>query len=203
MKTIETYLPIFSGFYGSWYESDLEHKEEMELEYYQDNYCEDIEYDDLDFDYEDFYSQCAEGIFYGVFDELVSRDLIKDMTFEKLSSPKYYNFANDSIYVTITLQDKNVSAIMSYLNGYIEDFTEYIKDNYTSRDGFISSYSNDVQEWLCEESLEHSHKLGSILNFILTNDGYNEEELFDYVMEYHSPMLSIKNDINDLILHYE
>jgi hypothetical protein len=44
---------------------------------------------------------------------------------------------------------------------------------YTSRDGFISSYSNDVNEWL-EDWKEDQHKVGSILSFICTNEQMEE-----------------------------
>lgn len=198
MKTIETYLPVFSGFYGSWFETEAENQSMSLCEHYQDEYSEDIPYDDIEFDYKQFYEDCAEGIYFEIHDELVSRDLVKKMDFERIVSPKYYNFENDSIYVTIHLADKNVSAIMNYLNKYREDFKEYIEEKYSSRSGFISRYSNDVQDWLCEECLEHSHKLGSILEFILTNDGYDESYLFYNMMESYQPRLEATN-IDELV----
>lgn len=203
MKTIETYLPVFSGFYGGYFESQADSLAEMEYEYYRDTYCEDLEFDDLEFDYKSFYNECAECMVFEVRDELVSLGFVSDIDYQKISSPKYYNFSNDSINVAIKLKDDNITNIMNYLNENIEEFAEYLKGKYTSCDGFISSYSNDVNDWLNPEALEHSHKLGSILDFILENEGLEEVELFFRVMEVYSPILEIKNDVEQLIKIYE
>lgn len=203
MKTIETYLPVFSGFYGGYFESEADYQAENEYEYFKDTYYEDLDFDDLEFDYKSFYNECAECMVFEVRDELVSLGFVSDIDYQKISSPKYYNFVNDSIYVSIKLKDENVTNIMNYLSVWTEEFTEYIKGKYTSRDGFISSYSNSIEDWLNTESLEHPHKLGSILDFILENEGFEESELTFRVMETYSPILEIKNDINELIKSYE
>lgn len=203
MKTIETYLPVFSGFYGGYFESEADYQAENEYEYFKDTYYEDLDFDDLDFDYQSFYNECAECMVFEVRDELVSLGFVSDIDYQRINSPKYYNFANDSIYVAIKLKDENITNIMNYLSVWTEEFAEYIKGKYTSRDGFISSYSNSIEDWLNTESLEHPHKLGSILDFILENEGFEESELHFRVMETYSPILEIKNDINELIKSYE
>ena len=203
MKTIETYLPVFSGFYGGYFESQADSLAEIEYEYYRDTYCEDLEFDDLEFDYKSFYNDCAECMVFEVRDELVSLGFVSDIDYQNISSPKYYNFSNDSINVAIKLKDENITKIMNYLNENTEEFAEYLKGKYTSCDGFISSYSNDVNEWLNPESLEHSHKLGSILDFILANEGFEEVDFFFRVFEGYSLILEITNDIDELIKSYE
>lgn len=203
MKTIETYLPVFSGFYNSYYESQAYSLAEMEYEYFKDIYCNDLDFDDLEFDYTSFYTECAICMVYEVRDELVSLGFVSDIDYQKISSPKYYNFSNDSINVSIKLNDEKITNIMNYLNENTEDFAEYLKGKYTSRDGFISSYSNSIEDWLNTESLEHPHKLGSILDFILENEGFEESELFFRVMDTYSPTLEITNDINEIIKSYE
>lgn len=203
MKTIETYLPVFSGFYCGYFESHVDYLAEMEYEYYKENYCNDLDFDDLDFDYQSFYNDCAECMVFEVRDELVSLGFVSDIDYQRINSPKYYNFANDSIYVEVKLKDNNITNIMNYLNENTEEFSEYLKSKYTSCDGFISSYSNEVEDWLTPISLEHTHKLGSILDFILENEEFDESELTFRVMEIYSPTLKIKNDIEQLISSYE
>lgn len=203
MKTIETYLPVFSGFYNGYFESEADFQSENEYEYYKDIYCEDLDFDDLEFDYQLFYNECAICMVYEVRDELVSLGFVSDIDYQKISSPKYYNFANDSIYVAIKLNDEKITNIMNYLNENKEEFAKYLKSKYTSCDGFISSYSNSIEDWLNTESLEHPHKLGSILDFILENEGFEESELHLRVMETYAPVLEIKNDIEELIKSYE
>ena len=203
MKTIKTYLPVFSGFYNSYYESQADSLAEIEYEYFKDIYCEDLDFDDLEFDYKSFYNECAECMVFEVRDELVSLGFVSDIDYQKIISPKYYNFSNDSINVAIKLKDENITNIMNYLFVWTEEFAEYLKRKYTSRDGFISSYSNSIEDWLNTESLEHPHKLGSILNFILENEGFEESELFFRVMDIYGPTLEMTNDINEIIKSYE
>lgn len=203
MKTIETYLPVFSGFYCGYFESEADYQAQNEYSYYKDEYCDNLDFDDLDFDYQSFYNECAECMVFEVRDELVSLGFVSDIDYQRINSPKYYNFANDSIYIEVKLKDDNITNIMNYLNVWRVEFTEYLKGKYTSRDGFISSYSNSIEDWLNTESLEHPHKLGSILDFILENEGFEESELTFRVIETYSPILEIKNDVEQLISSYE
>lgn len=62
------------------------------------------------------------------------------LTFIKLISPKYYNFETDVIIADIEVDD----LIELYAKN---DIKQYIIDNFTSYDGFISFYSNDVHQW--------------------------------------------------------
>ena len=54
-KNIETYLPLFTGFYEGIYEPD----EDMEIEYINelrsDKKLKPINYDDCEFNYDDYY----------------------------------------------------------------------------------------------------------------------------------------------------
>ena len=65
------------------------------------------------------------------------------------------------------------------LNAKKETFKEYIKERYTSRDGFISHYSNNAEDWITRESFKDSHKLGQILNFLLLESGFGVLELYE------------------------
>jgi hypothetical protein len=65
---------------------------------------------------------------------------------------------------------------MKYLKANFEAFTKYIKERYTSRDGFISFHSNYAPDWLVDWD---GHKVGSILNFICLNEGFEEPNYFD------------------------
>lgn len=169
-EKIGSYLPIFSGFYNTIFQAD----EEMVIEH-------PYKYDDYDFDYEGYQQDVAKECVKQVEEWLEDFDI--KVKFEELISPREYNFSNDSINVEYALGKDSMKKILDYLEENKEAFSEYIKKRYTSRSGFISSYSNDANEWikdLKDESSLH-HKLGSVLEFILENEGHDEHDLYDAI----------------------
>jgi len=174
---VETYLPVFSGFYGTIWEPN----EDSEIEYINEERerkgLEPVDFDAIDFDYSGYREHAAKQITYAVEDHL--KDFVKSIKFQELRSPREYNFANDSINVEITLTQKNVKVIRDFLKTNKEAFANYLRDTYTSRSGFISFYPNYI-EGFCgdlKEALQDKHKLGSILNFIAFFEDGNETEL--------------------------
>jgi hypothetical protein len=164
---IEGYLPVFTGFYNTIFEPN----EEM---YIEDGY----DYDDYDFDYKKYYEDMGEACSDAIEEQL--EDFEIKINFQEVVSPKAYNFSNDSFNVEYTVTPKSIAKITSYLKANKEAFDKYLKDNYTSRSGFMSSYSNDADDWF--EDLKNAKKLehifGSILGFILQNEGYDQEKLY-------------------------
>jgi hypothetical protein len=161
-----TYLPLFSGFYGSiWSEPCFD----MEDEYY--NIPKDMSFDDF-VDWKSYYNDIAKK--YCDFVEGSLSDFVSRIDFQSIESPKYYNFSNDSINCEIEFNDSLVD--------------QYILDNYTSRDGFISFYENDASNWL-DGWKEDSHKVGSILDFICINEEIEEPYFFEdmHISQYYLP----------------
>ena len=67
-------------------------------------------------------------------------DLIESILFESLVSPQFYNHGNDYINCEVSLSSRE--GLDDYLFSENADaFAQYLKVRYTSRDGFISSYS--------------------------------------------------------------
>ncbi len=170
---IQTYLPVFTGFYESLFDLDT------------DNFCEehDCSYDDLEIDYNAYHLAVSKQLCKVVGDYM--SDFIGTIKFESLKSPKYYNFENDSINVLIGPIKENIS---NYIYEHKEEFCKYLKENYSSCDGFISHHSNSFDEW---EQLTknfrsfkvHTHYLGSILEFIAQNEEITEGSIYYDVME--------------------
>ncbi len=190
-KTYDTFLPIFSGFYNTiWDESDNWMEYELnDEECFREHYPE---FDGIPFDFirDNFWDiiDCRKG-FEGVVDYIVSvfprwfngevgSDIIKNVTFQKIVSPREYNFYNDSADVSIEV---DTDLIAKYLEENGHAFSEYLKKRYTSRDGFISHYSNDISEW-AEDTNDfydfsaNGHYLGAILEFI-ANDSIDDAEM--------------------------
>jgi hypothetical protein len=161
MKT-KTYLPLFSGFYNShWDDIDFDGEEE----YF--NIPEDKDFWEF-VDWDKYHNHIAKEMCNEV--QYLLSDFVSDIEFEKIVSPKYYNFSDDSINCEITFDEEKVT---DYLINNFEEFSKYIRDNYTSRDGFISSYENNASEWL-HEWQDDSHKVGSVLQFICENEQMEE-----------------------------
>ena len=159
MKTIKTYLPLFSGFYGTLFEPQFE-AEEFDNEQYQN----------------DVAKECCNFI-------AENCEFIKSIKFEAVVSPKFYNFGNDSINIIVNL---NRVAFKRYLNDNRVALDKYLKERYTSCSGFISHYGNSFEEWKEETSnfkeLDN-HYLGSLLDFYFLNEGIEEETMYYYVSE--------------------
>lgn len=174
-KAIETFLPIFSGYYSNSY-WDTSQQEEDELnEVNQQREAKgwkEVTWNELKFNYQEHQEELSKAITDAV--EELMEEYVESITFQKLVSPKFYNFTNDSINVEIV---PKVEAIENYLKDNAENFEKYLKEKYTSRDGFSSSYPNNNKEYMQGNPLEDKHKLGSILDFIAQNDEITEYEV--------------------------
>ena len=175
-----TYLPLFSGFYGSFWSEPCFDGEE---DYY--NIPEDKCFEDF-IDWSSYYRDIAKK--YCEYVEEVLSDFTSDIKFECIDSPNYYNFSNDSINCEIEFND---SLVDQYILDNYDEFSQYIRDKYTSRDGFISFYENDAPQWL-DGWKEDSHKVGSILNFICINEEIEEPYYFDdlHISMYYTDEIS-------------
>jgi len=162
MKTIKTYLPVFTGFYGSYFLEPVidEEDEGKEIDWSS-------------------YMKALSKAFCDVVEYELS-DFVSMIKFEELISPRFYNYTNDSINVEIDVYQTKVN---EYIKKNIVQFAKYLKDNYTSCDGFISSYSTDVYDWL--DWSEDKHKTGSVLQFICENEGITEDCLYDCGVSYY------------------
>jgi hypothetical protein len=191
-KNIESFLPVFNGFYGTHFEPD----EESTIE-------SPYTWDDYEFDYVGYRTNvslaCCDAIENKLNDIGIKGVTIK---YQNLSSPREYNFANDSINVKYKLTDTAVKAINSYLIDNKEAFTTYIKNRYTSRDGFMSWHSNDANDWLNDklsDKKELSHAFGAVLEFIFENEGYEAYNLYEDITDIGDVWLNgwLKEGVTD------
>lgn len=181
MKTqnIKTYLPVFSGFYHGYFEED------REIEYFIWHHNDEpqdkeriLTWDDIEFDYNTYQDEVAKFMCKFVAYELQDFGVLS-IEFEQLRSPKYYNYDNDTIDCIIKIEPKK---IQEYIKKHEDEFSKYIKENYTSRDGFISYYSCEFWDWawITKEFTDfencHVHYLGSILQFICQNEEITESQ---------------------------
>lgn len=105
---------------------------------YANRYCE-VFFDELD-----------NKLPYGVKIPFIASDV-------EVSRPAFYNFVTDRIFCKVDLKD----LLELYKLTDKEKLAQTIKDEFTSRDGFISHYSNDInnEEWSDPENFDHNQWL--------------------------------------------
>lgn len=148
MKYINDSTDIFMGYY----ESGIAAETVLEKLNYDSNELQENEY-------YDFYDDDKGNYTYGQYEQAVakdcvanllnntvqgSNDIIKDMQFVALHSPREYNFSTDKLEIEITVDwDK----LRVYIQENCGAFNEYLHDNYTSRSGFVSFIPNNYNEF--------------------------------------------------------
>ncbi len=153
----ETFCPLFPGFYDTIYEAD----ETNEIYSHNQEHDTDLTWDDFEWDYEDYQDRVARA-FVERFEREFHDIFPMEVTFQKVNSPKYYNFSNDTIYIEVEM---NFLKFMVLVNEKKENIKQYIKDNYTSRSGFISHHSNDVEDWCNPDYIMErpGHRVGALM----------------------------------------
>lgn len=193
---VDTWLPLFPGFYGTLWEPD--HIEEYELEYINEwrerepfVSSEPISWDDVDWNWKEYMERVSKDAVLSIQHALKEEGFIESLEFQELRSPREYNFDNDSIDILAVLTSKNIVNIINAIENNFNDWSKYLKDCYTSCDGFMSFCSNDPADWIIADCIEDSHKLGSILQFlVITVCDYTENDLYEdttrdnYWLEY-------------------
>lgn len=193
MKSVQSYLPLFSGFYCTIWDSDsLEDNEIYSINYEREsNGKGEIEFDKIQFDFKEYKTQVSCYLIEKIKTYLSENNFINDIVFEEIISPKFYNYSNDSINVTYKLSKDNIDNINKFLIEKIDDFKDYINKNYSSYDGFVSFHSNDAIEWVIDNNLlTDKHKLGSVLGFICELE-FNEDDL--YMDSDNTTYMPVKN----------
>lgn len=85
------------------------------------------------------------------------------LAFESLKSPKYYNYETDRIFAHVPAYTARRLFKMSRENGHAA-LAEIIERDFTSRDGFASHYSNDVEAWLEKPLMQWDHnEIGTLI----------------------------------------
>lgn len=208
-QKIETWLPIFPGFYETWFKPD----EEPEIDHINEERAkiglDPIDWDAGDWDYEEYHNGVAKECCDFVFERLREQypDLVKSLTFQKVNSPAYYNFENDGIDIEIEIDlNKLVDMLVDQMheeNPYSKLFPDYIEDRYTRRDGFIPYYSNQAIDWvdhLIEE--KPGHCVGSCLQFLMLAlygigedarqaEYYAIEDMYEYCTDHDAHPASV------------
>jgi len=191
-QIFETTIP-FQGFYCSIHDQEIDSTIECELEYYIDekdysesdveSWRDSIEYQKIFLAYSNQYV------------DFVNSELgLASLKFKELESPREYNFMTDRISYTASYDDVKKLYDL-YINS--DMFVWVLKDQFTSYDGFMSYYSNDVTEWKKKPlSAWDLNEIGSLLLCHWKELDIDEIDSLDYNMCPMSEIIS--NELPDI-----
>jgi len=160
-------VPFFPGFYGTMLDTDNNYTEECE--YLQGTYQEEgfeITDDDIEFNYDGYKKNVAED-FVNALADILPKDIVKSLQYESISSPRYYNFANDKVYANIELVDDWYERMENFIERHKTWFISRLREDWTSRDGFHSFMENSVPEWLKMLCDGDERYIGTTLGYML------------------------------------
>lgn len=194
---IKSWMPGFPGFYNTVFEPDLNQETDSMIE--SGELPEDGDVGDVlagwkNACYESAVAKCICELMPGYFPK---ESGILKCELERVVSPKEYNFVNDSANVTFEI-DMVLFApwLRGYLVAHAEEWRRHLLTHYKSRDGFISYYPHDADEWQpfidamlddteppatgswYDNAIPESHMLGRILEFVLEQEHESGEPAY-------------------------
>ena len=180
MKTIqlEINFPLFKGFYNSY----LDLSENIEVGEGESYSMTEEQFDNIDWNST---NENVSKFYLNYFKDELS-DFFKSigvlsLEFIKVDSPKYYNYSTDKLVCNIEI-DKNV--FVYELRKYnFEVWEQFLKDNFTSYDGFISFYPNNTMEW------------DELINEKIEDDNVIIETLLKFYLEQNEEFYKIKENL--------
>lgn len=182
---------LFEGFY----ESDLYNSDTLYCKAEEMNIPEGYELDVHDF--KGFENEVGEKAVEFLRDCLEDDDVIHSMSFKDIDSPSYYNFETDKLLIDINF---NEAALKEYCLGmYVEEFADYLRENYTSYDGFTSFVPNNVQDFKKFLMEKDGRAYDMMLEFYLIEhlDEYYREDLANYAYEILEEHFCLTKDGKD------
>lgn len=158
-KVIEGYCPLFSGFYNTQFDADFVFG--LHLEQESEHFGIEILWDYINFDNKAYMAEIGKLYVREIKDTLVEHGFIKDLTFNKVISPREYNFHSDELDCKFEITKENYENIIKWCKENRKLFNDEIHEKCSNRSGFSSFYSNDGDVWLD----------------MLENDSFKDEEV--------------------------
>lgn len=161
----------FMGFYESGYDAELMDKFDSEIRFkscaYEspDETLDESEISDVLHDCCDWRAMCQEVAkqYVGYFADYLWRETglhLASLAFDEWISPREYNFTTDRIMAST--RPSEVEQI--YFEVKRENLADMIRERHTSKDGFVSFYSNNINKWLYKPIEEWDHnELGTLI----------------------------------------
>lgn len=139
----------FAGFYESWHDDEL------------DRTLDQMFSDDSGEPYPKLVWRALDRCDWRKVHEAYAKEYVERLAaefeikleFESLVSPREYNFTTDRIFAYIPLRE--VRRLFKTVDS--EVFSDVVRENFTSRSGFVSSYPNNWADWPIVPDWDHNH----------------------------------------------
>lgn len=177
----------FQGFYESLFSDELDNVQDQFVEYEVEK--------NTGLDPRELHDAIYKSADYGkAFDYIARRyvdyfnDYLKteyeldlDLKFESMQSPEEYNFTTDRIFCFIS--EENVRKLRAFVAE--DELRLAIKTRFTSRSGFISSYSNDLEGWNRDPTTWDYNELGTLLVALLSDSEGYDRDIFEDMLDHN------------------
>lgn len=136
-------------------------------------------------------------------------EIIDDEDNIEVISPKYYNYRTDSCYCLVETNIETLQKLKNFGLKNEEDVQEYLRNHFTSYEGFHSFISNDIEYWKqldIKEYVEETRYLIALLDMIIAlndSNGFDEIRLSTYYdvdkYYYAEPIVYCSKESKDII----
>jgi len=156
----------FSGFYETQHGGEMDTAIECTLDAEPEE--RELSYEALVIDIEGFYKEYAEAYIAAVVYFLEYEcDISLDLELFEVNSPKEYNFETDQIVAYIS--EEGIKALLEHVDWL--DLEADIQEQLKIRDGFFTSRSNNMYDWLFRGIKDwDSIELGFLMEQFFTSD---------------------------------
>lgn len=136
---------------------------------------------------------------YEVKQKLIDLNLgIKNIIVHKIVSPKYYNFSTDELYfdlVTTNGFTKNILKVIKNLSSdEHNDLAKFLKDNYSSYDGFHSFTDNNIDDLIESIKNDEEREICAFLRWYINYNDIIDNVWSDYLYEDFPMYTEFLND---------
>ena len=109
--------------------------------------------------------------------EQFSREFNIPLEFDSMESPKYYNFTTDRIFCRVPLE------VCIRLESELPDnaLADQAREMFTSRDGFSSFYSPDIEEWGDISEWDHN-QIGCLIEAYVLHQNPDFDQYAEYAL---------------------
>ncbi|WP_297095586.1 hypothetical protein [uncultured Draconibacterium sp.] len=208
-NSFETFAPLFNGFYCTVWDLDQNGEIESELEYINEQRDKKglppVDSDQLQINYKGYHLAFCEKFCDWLHSELSYEFESIEIDFQSLQSPRFYNFSTDSINCEVKLLNEDLQKIREIIYNNRSEFESWIKDHFSSCDGFISFFSNDFNVWKAETNdffnyPEDKQYFGHVLQFVLSEClGMSEFDFYDYKELYISEFIENFDELTEAL----
>lgn len=197
---VETFLPLFPGFYGTQFEFN---NEDYELEYINEKRAEiglqPIGYYDVKWSYHDYHIEVCEKAVGYIETKLNELGIECKLAFKKLQSPREYNFGTDMIIIDADFDPEQVRKVFMDVDS---DALPGFFDQFLPKSGF-SPFSETVKKaelsYWKETSFETFHDFGLACELVLNSHADSEFSMDEFIEKStHEVEVGIEN-YSDLV----